>query len=326
MKKLFLLILVTAYNSHALSSSQTAPSTTIPENAIGYKAYVDRSMIRPGQVRISHAGVQAKVKDAINNGLGNYTNQDQTLNNLFEQQNSIISENNALPVVIIHADGKDCFVLLDGHHDYLANRTWGCKFVPIEVKDDLRKVPTHELWNSLKAKGYVYATTLSGKELEQVPGSFDDLEDDPYRYFVKVAMWEAKNPTTPFEQSKPGTKGLTAPLAVKWKDKKFNPLINSTRAINKPFVEFAVADLLYKYGKEYDFSYKDGDEKDMKKFQANVEKARSILLKYMQESSIANSFNLIDSAELAEELIQKKEICLYNYADDLSSRLVKDKE
>ncbi len=301
------LTLLTTIQASQLSSSISS------SRGIGYKAYVDQQAIRPGQVRIAKAGVKQKIEEAVEKGY--VRSNDQSFSDIqFDNGSSIIPESNALPVVLVNIDGKDWMILLDGHHDFLANKAVGGKTVPIEIKDRIRN--EHDVWSFLKTKGYVYTQSLDGKDAKQLPASFDQLEDDPYRYFVKLAMWEAKTPQTPFEQSKPGTKGLTNPLAVKWKDKKFNGWHveyekSKYATINLPFVEFAVADLLYKYAKQFGFDYKAGDEKDLKTFQEMVEKARAIIVRHGHEDYRICSFNVIQSRQIAETLIKEKTICSY---------------
>ncbi|MGB8468088.1 MAG: ParB-like protein [Candidatus Babeliales bacterium] len=279
---------------------------------IGDKKYVLNDNIAPGQIRIANAGVNEKVKAALQAGFvmqagGNYTDLK------FNEGSSIISDQNALPIVLIKREGKTYGILLDGHHDFGANKKVGGSTVYVEVKDDLTNIPENAVWNELEAKGYIYPYNLSGEKIIPLPLSFDALQNDDYRFFVKLSMLECKSPETILKDAKAGTKNLKYPLAVKWKDKKFNPYIvtveNEKYTLNPAFIEFKVADQLYALGKQYGFDYKVGDENNAQKFQDEVERARALLKEHP-----VNGFNIILDKIDAQEL-NKGNPCAYTYTN-----------
>lgn len=276
---------------------------------VGFKDYVPKEAIRPGQIRIAQAGAQEKVQEAIKQGYA-IKKDDGTLEPQFNNKTSIISDKDPLPVVVVTTGGTTWLILLDGHHDYMANEKAGGTTVYVEIKDDLRNTPESALWETLKKKGYIYATNLQGKEVP-LPEKFNQLENDPYRFFVKMAMWECKTPETALKESKGGTKELQYPLAVKWKDKKFNPykviVAGEEFVLNKLFIEFKVADALYKYGPAYGF-HQAGDEKRKETFASQVEIARQILNDHPVES-----FNLIPEKTHYTE-INDGNICAYTFS------------
>lgn len=284
---------------------------SIPEQAVGVKKYVDASLVRPGQIRISQAGVQEKVREAKKKGSEPKLNEivlisldsyeDPLIKKAFS---SVIPLENALPVVATRLG----LILIDGHHDFMANQKLAGTTVPIEIKDDLRNLPAGDLWNVLIEKNYVYPFNLAGKKVIPIPAQFTQLEDDPYRFFVKLAMLECKGPETKKSEAKVGTDRLQFPLAIKWKDKKFT----SYQGLNVPFIEFAVADQLYKHGAEFDFDYKAGDEKS-DTFQEQVEKARALLKRYP-----VKGFNIIPTMEEAQKIMESTGACAYTYKEPVA--------
>ena len=114
--------------------------------------------------------------------------------------------------VISVVEGPDGnFYVVDGHHSILAFRTLGITAVQVKILQQFpKKMSMKKFWKTMENKKWVYlkrwGMSIRPKEL---PRSFDQLEDDPYR-------------------------------SLAWMTRQKNAFAN----LNIPFQEFYFADLL----------------------------------------------------------------------------------
>lgn len=211
--------------------------------------YVELSEVFPAQVRYSNLNVLDKIAKFKADGDADCKDTQCTFK--YDNGKSLLAESDALPVV----KAPFGYVLLDGHHDTISSLRMGAKTIPIIVKKDLSHLNEQAFWEASAKEGMTYPYAIGGKW--QIPGkSFDDLVNDPNRYFVAIAVRKCKSPT----EAAAKTRGYEYPLWVKV-------------GTDKPFIEFEISDLLHNHGFTYD------EENGKKDFDNYVEKARGILLK-----------------------------------------------
>ena len=164
---------------------------------------------------------------------------------------SILPKKKALPVVLSSLG----YVLIDGHHDVLASIQLKAKKVPIKIIADLSHLPLEQFWREAEKNGWAYLYTIDGKR-SMPPARFSDLTDDPNRYFAAItAQKYTSNGDGSFT-----SKGAEYPLWIK---------------VGKdiPFIEFQVANALYKKDFIYNFEQmKNSPSPEI------LEQARQILL------------------------------------------------
>ncbi|MGH7773913.1 MAG: ParB-like protein, partial [Candidatus Binatia bacterium] len=168
--------------------------------ARGFIGYVPLSIVRPGQIRISSANVDKKVKEAIEKKYIEKVD-NKYLNRAFDSDKSIIPIDDPLPTILVKIGGKDWFLLLDGHHDTAAAFKTGSKTINVKVIDDLRHL-RDDVWKYLLENKLVYARNMAGETLTPLPDSFDALADDQMRYFATLIQRECQDHKTPTEKSK----------------------------------------------------------------------------------------------------------------------------
>ena len=228
-------------------------SPTIPE--VQYVLITD---IHPGQIRYASQNVQDKVNAAIKKG-GIFKDVSGQEHFKYFDGKSILPEKSALPVVY----GPFGYVLVDGHHDVLSSLAVGAKYVPIKIIGRLRmtglmgyanlKLTPEQFWIEAEKKNWVYPYALGGAR-QIPPAKFEDLVDDPNRYFAAIAARKCERKGQTADQ----TIGAEYPL---W------------RKVGKdiPFIEFKISDALGTAGVFYDYNM--GDKPPME----FVEKARQAL-------------------------------------------------
>lgn len=187
--------------------------------------YVSINQIYPAQVRYSQLNVDEKVKKTFQKG-GATTVEGKVICS-YNGGTSVLSTKEALPVVIAPFG----YVLADGHHDVLCSLKLEATTVPIMVLKDMSKLTVKEFWEAAEKSNLAYLKTIGGASAVP-PLSFNDLVDDPNRYFAAISARK-------FLTKSNTSTGLDYPLWVK---------------IDKdiPFIEFQIADALYNRDFTYD--------------------------------------------------------------------------
>ena len=213
-----------------------------------YSEYISYKKIHPGQLRYASKNVEEKRKKAIEVGAATWDNNNQW-HYKYNHGTSIMAENNALPVVMAPFG----YVLVDGHHDVLASIALGAEFIPIKVVDDMSSLNPNDFWLKAEKQGFVYPYAIGGAR-QVPPEQFDQLIDDPNRYFAAISARKCDK----LGDAPNNSKGADYPLWIK---------------IGKdiPFIEFMIADALWNNNLLYIYSMGNNPPKEF------VEKARAIL-------------------------------------------------
>ncbi|MGM0440747.1 MAG: ParB/Srx family N-terminal domain-containing protein [Chlamydiota bacterium] len=204
----------------------------------GGAAYIDISMIRPGQIRYARPNVNKKINKALKK-LKVAKREGDGYRLLADNGRSSIPADKAVPVIISPFPTKP-YVLVDGHHDVLAAIEMGAKTVPVKVIADLSNLDKAEFYREAARKGYIYYKALGGCDVESYPTSFEVLKADPYRWLVtilsrKCPCREADMENDSESEASQGSYAWRYPVFIK-SDEKGEDL---------PFVEFIVADIIY---------------------------------------------------------------------------------
>lgn len=245
-------------------------------------SYISYKDITPGQLRYSQLNVKEKIMAALKNNNAVY---DVSSGWQYKFNNGTSILETALPVIIAPFGP----VLVDGHHDTLASIALGAHDIPVFVMDDLSSLSEEEFWKTAIEKGLVYPYTLQNKY--QLPKSFNELQDDPNRFFAAlVARKCTKNKKTGEMVAIASPKTILADYPV-WI--KFGNEI--------PFIEFKISDLLTKYGLTYDNLWESSVSEEF------VEKARTILIEHPIKNLkvISERIEVTDESELARMLCIK---------------------
>lgn len=144
------------------------------------------------------------------------------------------------------------YVLIDGHHDVIANLALGAEELRVGVVADLSVLEENEFWEEMEKQGWAYLYDLSGNR-NIPPRKFYLLEDDPNRYFAALTVRR-------YADSKMAeSSGAEYPLWIK---------------IGKdiPFIEFKIADILWRHGFAYEYEMGESSPEEF------VETARKILV------------------------------------------------
>lgn len=218
----------------------TAPISTGVE-------FVAISAIAPGQSRYASLNVQEKVAQAQKRG--GVVRSNGSWIPAYNNNTSIFHENSALPVV----QGPEGLILIDGHHDVRASLALGATHVPVKLVADLSSLGAEEFWKIAEEKGYVYPYAKGGA-YQRPSQDFNEMTDDSNRYFAAITARKCLDERTDVAN----TIGAEYPLWIK---------------VGKdiPFIEFRIADVLYKNGFSYDLA-----EQSTPSWES-VEQAREIL-------------------------------------------------
>lgn len=224
-------------NQHDRSSKQTFNLMSSTEII-----YLDISEIFPAQLRYSSQNVKQKIENNIEQGKANW-NKAQAC-----WQIDNIPTKNALPVV----KAPFGYVLVDGHHDMLAYLALKAKQVPVRIVSNLSKISEEEFWEEAEKKGFAYLYDIHGNR-KIPPRDILQLQDDPNRFFAALSARKYPDP-----QNLKISFGADYPLWIK---------------IGKdiPFIEFQIADVLWKNGLIYQYQMGNDFSKEF------AEKARQIL-------------------------------------------------
>lgn len=208
--------------------------------------YVNHTEVFPGQLRYSELNVKDKIENVLRKGHAKLEND--VYVGQFENNKSIFSCREALPAI----KSPFGYVLIDGHHEVLCSFRMNMQLVPIHIHTDLSHLSEMEFWEAAQKSNLVYLKSIAGN-IAHPPRLFTGLEDDPNRYFAALT---ARKVNTRNQTSH----GMEYPLWFK---------------IDKdiPFIEFKIADALYKNGFMYDAATMGNPP-----FEEVVDRARGILV------------------------------------------------
>lgn len=213
--------------------------------------YISISEVFPAQVRYSMLNMKDKANRAIIKGDAVWDESSSSWEYKFNDGTSILSEKDALPVVLAPFG----YVLIDGHHDVLSSLHLQAQTVPVKVIEDLSHLSRDEFWREAEERGWSYLYRIDGSKALP-PTSFHELIDDSNRYFAAITARKF----TSNENGNYTSKGAEYPLWVK---------------VNKdiPFIEFKIANVLFDNGFVYN-----PDHMGNPPAESVMERARKILL------------------------------------------------
>ncbi|MBS0585122.1 MAG: hypothetical protein JSR76_02330 [Verrucomicrobia bacterium] len=210
--------------------------------------YLEISELFPSQLRYSSQNVKEKIRKKIKSGAATWNELEKRWELSYHNGESALSSKEALPVM----KSSFGYVLVDGHHDLLASVGLEAKSIPVRVVADFSSLSEEEFWKRAEKEGLAYPYDIDGNRL--IPShDFGKLQDDSNRFFAAIAGRKY-----PMLDDLSVSTGAIYPLWIKvGKD--------------TPFIEFMIADALYKAGIVY--PYEMGDTPS----DAFVEKARKVL-------------------------------------------------
>ncbi len=230
MIKLFIPIFFSAANLHITDSSDSSERPRKVAIEVSY-AYMELSQIFPSQLRYSSENVRAKINETQRAGGAVWDEENASWVLKHDDGLSSLHLDDAVPVV----KGPYGYYLCDGHHHILASMQFGAKTMPVKVIADLSALDETKFWEEMEKRGWAYPYNILG-ERATPPMDFKRLQDDPNRYFA--ALIARKCP--------PGgdlrtSRGAEYPVWIKVGQ-------------DIPFIEFRIADALWKQGLRYEYS------------------------------------------------------------------------
>jgi len=239
--------------------------------------YVSLDCVKPGQLRYTQANVASKAKR-----LGRTARR-------FDNGKSSIDKSGALPVI----KSVVGFILVDGHHHFLAAKQMRDKTVPVRCIADLSDLTIAELYHYAFKNNYIYPVTLQGQMVD-VPTSgwfeWEDMQDDPNRLFASLTALKCAKDSSGKIIAFRDPNAAADPQYPLWVKRTWNKIENA-------FIEFKIADALYRAGLTYAYSM--GTNPNDPLLAAFIEKARKALFD-----------NPIQVLELLYPRKLFKEICL----------------
>lgn len=226
----------------------------IPVNAPcsqGSPFYLNMQEIFPGQSRISYKHIQFQEKKCISKGWAKQNSNGNGWKLRFDNGKAVYSLNKAYPVILAPFG----YLLVDGHHHLMASRTFGAQTAPVYLVADLSQLTEEEFWKKAEIKNFVFLIDVNGKRTLP-PKDFQELQNDPNRYFISLVRLKFKND------------GYERPQGTDY------PLWIKREHIDAPFLECKAADALT----QAQFIY-DEDAFGKAPSDASIELARKILLK-----------------------------------------------
>ena len=207
----------------------------------------------PSQVRYSSKNVEEKIKNALRKSYVSETADDEYML-FFNDGNSLYPPHQPLPAINVQ---NGFYIIIDGHHSILASQKVGATTAFINIIESTDDYPSPSFWEAMENRGLAYLRTIGGEPCPPA-NSFQDLCDDPVRYFASLARCKVDEK---LDLSK--ARGATYPLWFK---------------IGKdtPFIEFKIADHLYRHG----FRVSNDELNTDDHIDYFIEKARSILQQY----------------------------------------------
>ncbi len=184
--------------------------------------YCPLNKIHPGQLRYAVLNVDDKIEKALKNNDAVLNAGTNSYSLKYNSGKSSLPLTSALPVI----QAQFGYVLVDGHHDILASIKLGAQEIPIKVVEDLSSLSETGFWQEAEKRGLVYLSAIDGTR-QIPPASFDNLVDDPNRYFAAISARKCDKK----DQDPKTTTGAEYPLWIK---------------VGKdiPFIEFKISDVL----------------------------------------------------------------------------------
>ena len=249
-----------------------------PDLKVGEVAYVRLQDLVPGQMRYSQRNIDLKINSAKR--AQGFIEKDNKVVLQHDGGKSAFAEKFAAPVMKIkNEQGAIKYVLKDTHHDTLANRALAQKAgminqatMPVRVKNDFSTMSYKDFWKHAYDNHLADLKGVDGKlYVNNPPKSFDDMKDDPMRYFVTIAARKGGNGQT-IEESF----GADYPFWYKRLASFNDPEKYPGDIINAQMVENIVSQKLIDNGFTYNYDVH-GDKGP--RFEEKVREAHAILSK-----------------------------------------------
>jgi hypothetical protein len=246
-----------------------------PDLKLNEVAYVSMQDIVPGQMRYSQKNIDLKI-DSVKKNKGFITQNGKVILQHDDGKSAFLIREAAPVMKIRDRRGNIKYVLKDAHHDTLANRTLAQQAgvtnatMPVRVKNDFSSMPYRDFWRYANKNYLVDLVGVDGKlYVNNPPQSFDDMKDDPVRYFVTISARKGGN-NQPIEESF----GADYPLWYKRLAHAKNPEQYPGDIINAQMIENVVSQKLIDNGFTYDPAV-DGEKGP--RFEEKVRQAHAIL-------------------------------------------------
>ncbi len=249
-----------------------------PDLKVGEVAYVRLQDLVPGQMRYSQRNIDLKINSAKR--AQGFIEKDNKIVLQYDEGKSAFAEKFAVPVMKIKDEqGAIKYVLKDAHHHTLANRALAQKAgminqatMPVKVKNDFSSMSYKDFWKYAYDNHLADLKGVDGKlYVNNPPKSFDDMKDDPMRYFVTIAARKGGNGQT-IEESF----GADYPFWYKRLASFNDPEKYPGDIINAQMVENIVSQKLIDNGFTYNYDVH-GDKGP--RFEEKVREAHAILSK-----------------------------------------------
>jgi hypothetical protein len=244
-----------------------------PNLKVGDEVYLAIKFLCPGQMRFSQKNIDLKINEVKNEyGINK--------NGKFMHDNgkSPFSMEEPAPVLKMKdEDGSIKYVLQDKHHNTLATNMLAKQngmsdkaTMPVKVTKDLSHMPYKEFWQYAHKNFLADLVGVDGKlYLDSPPRSFNDMQNDPVRYFVTIAALRIQN-----GKFLNNWQGAEFPLWVKRRANSTNPKLLPGDIANEQMIENVVSQKLIDNGFTYDDA-RDGESGSS--FNAKVIEAHNIL-------------------------------------------------
>lgn len=261
-----------------------------PNLAVGQIAYVPMKSVLPGQMRYSQKNIDLKIGN-IRKAKG-FTQEEGRTILQHDARKSALALKNAAPVMKIrNRYGAIRYVLKDFHHDALANRALAKEAgvveatMPVKVENDFSTMRYHTFWKYAHNNHLVDLRGVDGRlYINNPPKSFDNMKDDPVRYFVTISARKGGN-----NQSIEESFGAEYPLWYKRLANMADPEKYPGDVLNARMIENIISQKLIDNGFTYDVN-RDGESGS--RFEEKVREAHAIL---SQPKNRTTGFRLIET-------------------------------
>lgn len=150
--------------------------------------YIKTALIHPGQATYSVLNANEKIAQAIEKGYATKKN-DGSFKFKYDKGRSLYSEKKAFPV----ANTPWGLMLLDGHHRTMAAIAMGATTIPVKIHADVTDLGIEDLRKIMSTK--TDPVDARGNRV-RMPCHFNQLADDPNRYFAKISSYQGKDTRT----------------------------------------------------------------------------------------------------------------------------------
>jgi hypothetical protein len=252
-KLLFTLLFTSAslFSTNPLHPKKGNMEEICPQEQVACTAsevYLDCEQIFPTQLRYSSENVQSKIEAIVRAKKAVWDETSGSWQLMYNDGKSVYGEEDAVPVV----NGPYGYFLCDGHHHILASLHFGAQAIPARVIANFSSLDENAFWKEMEKKGWAYPYNILG-ERATAPKDFKLLQDDPNRFFAALIARKC-GPDADLSASR----GAEYPVWIKVGQ-------------DIPFIEFQIADALWKQGLRYEYSMGENPPAEF------VEEARKIL-------------------------------------------------